>query len=209
MINNLSNFFSGPIFEEVLFRYPEGPFLEVGCGAKPLLPDLLEGLGSVEGLDIDGKAVAKCQEVHPTTQFHEASITSFVAPRKYGFILDGHCLHCLDSLASYQQALKNIYQSLKPGGLFMIETMTSHTQMAFELLFKYNPETYQLYKGERVSRLVLPSIVIEDQLRAAGLEIKYLRVQEGLRMIPHDNREEAIPEDPQVIRLIASRPEEL
>lgn len=206
MQNNLAKFFSGPIFEEALFRFPQGPFLEIGCGGFPVLPDLLEGLGPIDCIDIDSQVLSKCQKNYPEAQFFEADIRQFMAPEKYAVVLDGHLLHCLDSLESYQRSLKNIFRSLRPGGLFMMETMTSHSQMAFELMFKYDPESFQLYKGEKVSRLVLPSIIIEEQFNRAGFEIRFLKVQEGLRMIPHDKREEAIPEDPQVIRLIASRP---
>jgi SAM-dependent methyltransferase len=205
MQNNLAKFFSGPIFEETLFRYPQGPFLEIGCGGKPLLPDLLKGLGDIDCLDWDGDVLAKNRDTYKEARFIEGDIQSFVAPEQYGVILDAHLLHCLPSIDAYQMALRNVYKSLKPGGLFMVETMISHSQMAFELMFKYDTDSFQLYKGERVSRLVLPSIVIEEQFIKAGFEIKFMRVQEDLRMIPHDKREEAIPEDPQVIRLIASK----
>ncbi|MBK22805.1 MAG: hypothetical protein CME70_02275 [Halobacteriovorax sp.] len=195
-----------PVFEKMLFENPNGPFLEIGCGKLPFLPDYLSLLGPVECIDFSENAIEFCKKHYKEGTYSKTDILDFKVINTYAMVMDAHLLHCLDSLESYKLALLNIKRCLKPGGLFLLETMTSHTQMAFELNLNYEPSNFKLYKGDRVSRLVLPSIVIEELILEAGLRIEFFKVEDGLRMIPHDNREESIPEDPQVLRLIASRP---
>lgn len=206
MSETLKKFFTGPIFEQTLFKYPSGPFLEVGCGKYPVLPELLCALGQVDCIDHSSDAIEFCRSKYNEGEYIKADITDYREPKKYAIILDGHLLHCLDSKHSYRKALENIYHSLLPGGLFFLETMIFHSAIGFELGLNFDPETYQLYKGERVSRLILPSIQIEELVKEAGFEVSFLKVSEELRMIPHDKREDSIPEDPMVLRLIASVP---
>jgi hypothetical protein len=47
-------------------------------------------------------------------------------PDRYHLIIDGHCLHCLVSDEHRHEALTAIHRLLKPGGLFLVETMISH-----------------------------------------------------------------------------------
>ncbi len=198
-----------PVFEKMLFENPAGPFLEIGCGKLPFLPDYLALLGPVDCIDHCVSSIEYCQKLNSEGQFKELDILDLNIINTYALVMDTHLLHCLGSLESYQKALMNIHRALKPGGLFLLETMISHSQMAFELNLKYEPSNFQLYKGDRVSRLVLPSIIVEEQFINAGFKIEYFKVEDGLRMIPHDGREESIPEDPQVLRLVASRPKDL
>jgi len=207
--NNLRSFFSGSIFDKVLYKYPKGPFLEIGCGRHPILPELLAFLGKVDCLDHSKEAIAYCRKNFKEGEFLEADILDFKASETYGQILDGHLLHCLNSLEDYEVALKNIFYSLKRGGTFYLETMISHSEMSFEAGFFYKKEQYQLLKGSRVSRMILSSIKVEELFKMTGFEILLFKVNEDLRMIPHDARENPYREDPQVLRLIASRPASL
>ncbi len=214
MVNNISNdngpglesFFTGPIFEACLFKYPKGPYLEIGCGSKPILPDLFSPLGPVDCLDIDPLVIRELKDSKVSADFYEGSICDFLAPEKYAFILDAHLLHCLNDFEEYRRALRNSFLSLKEGGLFFLETMISHSSMSFEEGFSFDEKTFQLRKGDMVSRLILPSLLIEDLFNLAGFRIEQLRVHEDLRMIPHDHRELPLLEDPQVLRIIASKP---
>lgn len=205
----LEGFFTGAVFEECLFKYPKGPFLEIGSGAKPILPALFSALGPVDCLDIDVEVIQRSTESDLEATFIVGSICDFIAPNKYAFVLDAHLLHCLKDLEQYKRALKNIFLCLKEGGLFFLETMTSHSSMSFEAGLTFKESTYQLVKGDFISRVILPSLLIEELIKEAGFEIIKFHVHEELRMIPHDQREDPFLEDPLVLRLIASRPSSL
>jgi SAM-dependent methyltransferase len=202
----LEGFFTGSIFEKCLIENPSGPFLEIGCGGKPILPDLFSALGPVDCLDIDQSIIRDLESSEVEAEFFAGSICDFLAPSKYAFILDAHLLHCLNDLEDYRRALRNSFLSLKEGGLFFLETMISHSSMSFEEGLEFRSESFKLIKGDRISRLILPSLLIEDLFKLAGFHIEQFKTFENLRMIPHDHREEPLLEDPQVLRLIASRP---
>lgn len=202
----LEGLFTGATFEKCLFENPRGPFLEIGCGAKPILPALFCALGPVDCLDLDGEVINQLKKEDLEAQFITANICDFLAPNKYAFILDAHLLHCLGSIEEYKRALRNCFLSIKEGGLLLLETMISHSAMSFEEGLVFDEQSYQLYKGDRLSRLILSSLHIEELFTKSGFKIEQLLVEEDLRMIPHDQREVPLLEDPQVLRLIASRP---
>lgn len=202
----LEGFFTGAIFEKCLFDNPKGPFLEIGCGRSPILPDLFSPLGPVDCLDIDLTVIKELESSEYEAEFFAGSICDFLAPSKYAFILDAHLLHCLNDLEDYRRALRNCFLSLKEGGLFFLETMVSHSSMSFEEGFEYRESSFKLIKGDRISRLILPSLLVEDLFKLAGFQIEKLHVHENLRMIPHDKREDPLLEDPLVLSLIASKP---
>jgi 2-polyprenyl-3-methyl-5-hydroxy-6-metoxy-1,4-benzoquinol methylase len=105
--------------------------LEIGCGSGPVSCFLASRGLAVRGIDVSPTALQMARqnaaERGINVRFDSADICNLSEqPDRYDLIIDGHCLHCLVWDDHRRNALKAIHRLLKPGGLFLIETMISH-----------------------------------------------------------------------------------
>ena len=111
--------------------------LEIGCGSGPVAC-FLAGRGlAVRGIDVSPTALEMAQQNAAArglkVQFDSADICNMPEQaERYDLIVDGHCLHCLVWDEHRQCALAAIHRLLKPGGLFLIETMISHPRLVVQ-----------------------------------------------------------------------------
>ena len=124
---------------------------------------------------------------------------------EFDFILDAHCLHCIVEKEQRTKALEQAYQVLKPGGWMGVEHMVSHSGMEFDAPYQFFHNTL-FYAGEP-QRYIPHSIEIEDEIKAAGFEIRYLRVFETLKIIPVTGRSTPLKSDPDLLRLLCIKME--
>ena len=132
---SFDNFVMRPFLEESLAGMA-GPLdtlsaLEIGCGSGPVSCFLAAKGLAVRGIDVSPTALEMARqnaaERGMNLQFDFADICNMPEQRdRYDPIIDGHCLHCLVSDEHRRTALTAIHGLLKPGGLFLIETMISH-----------------------------------------------------------------------------------
>jgi 2-polyprenyl-3-methyl-5-hydroxy-6-metoxy-1,4-benzoquinol methylase len=105
--------------------------LEIGCGSGPI-SCFLAGKGmAVRGIDVSPTALEMARqhaaERGLNVRFDLADICDMPGqPDRYDLIVDGHCLHYFVLDEHRRSALAAIHRLLKPGGLFLIETMISH-----------------------------------------------------------------------------------
>jgi 2-polyprenyl-3-methyl-5-hydroxy-6-metoxy-1,4-benzoquinol methylase len=105
--------------------------LEIGCGTGPICC-FLAGKGfTVRGIDVSPTALEMARENAAqrgiNVQFDAADICRMPEqPNQYDLIVDGHCLHYFVFEEHRRAAFTAIRHLLKPGGLFLIETMISH-----------------------------------------------------------------------------------
>ena len=113
-----------------------------GCGSGPVSCFLAARGLAVRGIDVSPTALEMARqsanERGLTVRFDFSDICRMsderdVQPRegpalheRYDLIIDGHCLHYFVLDEHRRAALTAIHRSLKPGGLFLIETMISH-----------------------------------------------------------------------------------
>lgn len=108
--------------------------LEFGCGSGPASCFLAACGLTVRGIDVSPTALemarANAAQRGLTIRFDNADICQLpVEPQRYDLIIDGHCLHCIVAEDHRRAALAAIHRLLKPGGLFLIESMLAHDDL--------------------------------------------------------------------------------
>jgi len=213
--------------QEVRSRLPLNPqgdcdLLEIGCGAKSLFNDFDDPRLKVLGVDISKSAISWARELNENEniKYKNLDVCEMSFKEEFDLVFDGHLLHCLTDEKDRNKCLQNIYQSLRPNGLFVLETMTSHKKMSFEedLYFEEKENTlYRLFTnaGYDLSffdgapylpiRKINSALETEQEVIHAGFQIIYLYVFSNRKIIPHEQRSVPLTSDPDSLRLIACK----
>jgi SAM-dependent methyltransferase len=121
--------------QEIKIRLPKRPLniLDIGCGAGSIFKEI-EGDFEVLGVDVSPSAIKLANQNNnfKNIKYESLDVTRMNFKEQFDLVFDSHCFHCLTDSKDREKALSNIYQSLKPGGIFALETMTSHKLMSFE-----------------------------------------------------------------------------
>ena len=219
--NSLLDFFN----QEVKSRLPLNEqglcdLLEIGCGAKSLFHDLNDSRLRVLGIDISKSAISWARELNQNDniKYFNKDVCEIDFKEEFDLVFDGHLLHCLTSDEDRKKALANIYNSLRPNGLFVLETMTSHKNMFFEEKLHFAESENILYRlftnaGFELKffdgvphlpiRKIKSAMDIEQEIIQAGFQIIYLYVFGNRKIIPHEDRTVPLMSDPDSLRLIA------
>lgn len=132
---SFDNFLMRPFLEESLAgiaRPLDGlSALEIGCGSGPVSCFLAARGLDVRGIDVSPTALEMARQNAAqrgmNVQFDSADICNMPDQLdRYDLIVDGHCLHYFVLDEHRRSALTAIHRLLKPGGVFLIETMISH-----------------------------------------------------------------------------------
>jgi 2-polyprenyl-3-methyl-5-hydroxy-6-metoxy-1,4-benzoquinol methylase len=146
---SFERFLMRPFLEESLAGMA-GPLgglsaLEIGCGSGPI-SCFLAGIGlAVRGIDVSATALEMARQ-HAAqrglnVQFDSADICNMPEQSgRYDLIIDGHCLHYFVFDDHRRSALTAIQRLLKPGGLFLIETMISHPALIIGANYRIDPK---------------------------------------------------------------------
>jgi SAM-dependent methyltransferase len=209
--SSLLEFLSLQLIEDLLGDTRRGRALELGCGDKGLLevwpskdcPGFLE----MEGIDLSDYALGLAAKLQGRVEYKLADISEDdLGLNRYDLIIDGHCLHTLSSQQKLEQSLKSIFRGLAPGGLLVWETMITHKGLKMGEGWSYN-EWSRSYHNSRngSSRLIFSTFQIEKLLLSVGLQIQYFYILSHQRFIPDDQRQQALPTDPELLRIIAKK----
>ena len=180
--------------------------LELGCGVgsvfeSPLLsPLMLNPLG----IDVSETAINRAKERQAPGEYQAHNVCSrdFFLAKMFDLIVDAHLYHCITRPSEREQYLKNVIKHLKPEtGIFAMETMVAHKRMDI-LGLDYSTGVV----GGEFGRKIFHHLELEQELLKAGLKIEFLIFSSGLNMVPVADREEALPTDPQVARVLCSSP---
>lgn len=104
--------------------------LDLGCGAGNLSFWLDQKGFQVYGTDVSATAIEWAKELaeqnSSSVQFCVSDATqSWDYPQDFfDLVMDNHCLHCIIG-ADRQRYLHNVYSSMKPGGYYILSTMSS------------------------------------------------------------------------------------
>jgi len=173
--------------------------LEIGCGSGPISCFLAgRGLG-VRGIDVSPTALEMARhnaaERGINVQFDLADICNMPEqPDRYDLIIDGHCLHYFVLDEHRRNALTAIHRLLKPGGLFLIETMISHAGLIVGANYRIDRRGVLSIKVDNPAghegvftsgsewfapyRRLLTAEQVEAELRDAGFAIQSQRAVE-------------------------------
>lgn len=196
--------------------------LDVGCGPRSVFEYIKTPPFKVKGVDISKSAIEMAKRNDSEIDYEKADITELTALNQYDLIVDGHCLHCIVEEKERKKALKNIYNALKPNGLFAIETMTEHKRMEFEDHFFFNKDNKVLYRFDTninfddqifhngrpfiPTRMIKHAMEIESEILEMGFQIIFLYVFSNRKIIPDEKRTHPLPSDPDLLRMICKKP---
>jgi len=107
-----------------------GPVLEPMCGSGRILIPLLEVGFAIEGFDASESMLAALKLRCPQASVWCERLESFQSPRLYGLIIIPFGSFGLVLEAAVRQAaLENLYRHLLPGGAFVFEVDTIHSEL--------------------------------------------------------------------------------
>ncbi|MCG2617716.1 methyltransferase domain-containing protein [Terrimonas sp. NA20] len=97
--------------------------LDLGCGTGKLANDIA-GFGTkVTGIDASAEMIEKAKASYPSIEFFVKDATDFSFEEKFDAIFSNATLHWI---ADQPATLKNVWNSLKPGGRFVFEMGGQH-----------------------------------------------------------------------------------
>lgn len=162
--------------------------LETGCGMGGMSQYFSNHCDDVTGIDISNLAIAGAREIaklkNTSIDFQVADLcqVDLELGKKFDIIFDSHLLHCLTGEEQRKKYLTFVKKHLRPGGIFMAETMIFNKEMQEPLGYELNDE-YVLTKliGDiKVPiRSVYPSLMIEDEIKE-HLYLNYFYVHNEL-----------------------------
>lgn len=194
--------------------------LEVGCGAGSIFSEVRNDF-EVLGIDVSPSAIklANQNNISKNIKYECLDVTSMDFKEQFDLVYDSHCFHCLTDPLDREKALANIYKALKPGGIFALETMTSHKLMTFDppylfqenILYRFN--TFASYVDLKFFdgapflpvRRIDHAIKIEEDILKANFKIIFLYVFSHKKMIPDESRSHALRSDPDTLQIIAQK----
>ena len=138
--------------------------LDLGCGFYSLFEDVLNLNAEITAIDFSNIAIEKALQSKKGSKicYKEAGIldAQYFSEAKYDLIFDSHCINCIESNEERELAIKNIYSSLKKGGLLASELMIQP-----EIGFVSMP-----------LKMIQSSIQIEKEILSRGFKILYFMV---------------------------------
>lgn len=186
-----------------------GPWCELGGGARSIFESFEEVFPHFEKSDLfsfDGSSAAiEMAPTHSRVQYKMVDLTKTIPGGPYSFILDGHFLHCLDSLPQAFHTLGLIYHALRPNGIFAGEVMMAHKQLSFDHDLQYDPDNFTLSKDGHPIRLIMEAMEWEDLFNSVGFKIDYFVCQSSIKMIPSLERDIPMNGDPECLRFILKK----
>lgn len=217
--SSLVDFFN----QEVKSRLPLNPrgecdLLEIGCGAQSLFNNFTDPRLKILGIDISKNAIAWADELNSNEdiKYLNQDVCKMSFKEEFDLVFDGHLLHCLTDELDRKKALENIYASLRPGGLYVLETMTAHKNMSFEENLHFEKDTlYRLFTNAGYDlkffngapylpiRKINSALDTEQEIINTGFQIIYLYVFGNRKIIPYEGRSVPLMSDPDSLRLIA------
>ena len=111
-------------FERAIkFTKMRGPALDIGCGSRGCLIDLLLKHGfQPEGIDVSAQMIALARINHPDIPLYQVDISQWKFPRQYNFISAWDSSWHLP-LALQEPVLEKICAGLLPGGVHLFTTV--------------------------------------------------------------------------------------
>lgn len=149
-------------------RLPDAPrILDLGCGSKSVFEDITLPGANITAIDFSPVAISKALAVLPNGISYkevDLSIPDILEKSTYDLIFDSHCLHCITDEASRKAAFTNIYQALRPDGLFTAEMMVLPPNKTVVMANKH----------------VVDARMIEEEILSYGFKINYFLIVRDL-----------------------------
>lgn len=148
-------------------RLSENPcILDLGAGSKSLFEDTDLLKSNITAVDFSPAAISKAILMPCEISYIELdlSIPGILEKDHYDLVFDSHCLHCITDESQRKEAFTNIYQALKPNGLFSAEMMVSPPGKTIKLPNKH----------------VVDARALEEEILGYGFKIIYFLIVRDL-----------------------------
>jgi trans-aconitate methyltransferase len=103
---------------ELLDVKPDERILDLGCGTGHLTQEIQDHGAEVTGIDASADMIAKAKESYPGVTFQVADAADFHFDEPFDAVFSNAVLHWVHKA---DDAIKCVYDSLKPGGRFVAE----------------------------------------------------------------------------------------
>ena len=195
---DFETFVMRPFLEEALESLSGSPqglsALEIGCGSGPVCCFLAERGLTVRGIDVSPTALEMARREATArglgVRFDLADICHYPEqPDRYDLIIDGHCLHCIVHDEDRGEALGAVRRLLRPGGLYLLETMIAHPDLVVAGKYRIDARGVLSIAAEEPGgvegefqedgqwftphRRLLTQEQVASELRDAGFEIRH------------------------------------
>lgn len=97
--------------------------LDLGCGTGKLANDIAGFGTALTGIDASAEMIEKAKVSYPSLEFFVKDATDFSFEEKFDAVFSNATLHWISDQPS---TLKNVWNSLKPGGRFVFEMGGQH-----------------------------------------------------------------------------------
>lgn len=109
-------------------RIPVQSLLHLGCGGGHL-DATLKNYFQVSGVDLSEQMLFLAQELNPEVTYYHGDMRSFDSGQLYDAVIVADSIDYMLSETDLQQAFKNAYHHLRPGGVFI--TYAEETEQGF------------------------------------------------------------------------------
>lgn len=160
---SLLKFFESQIYS----RLAKDPVvLDLGAGSKSIFEDTDLLKSNITAIDFSPVAIKNATLLPNEVTYKEIDLGTpgVLESEKYDLIFDSHCLHCITDESQRKAAFINIYQALKPDGLFSAEMMVSPAGKNINLPNKH----------------VVDARVLEEEILSYGFKIIYFLIVRDL-----------------------------
>lgn len=152
---------------EIYSRLGNNPcILDLGAGSKSIFEDTDLLKSNITAIDFSPVAIKSATLLPSEISYKEVDlgIPGVLESEQYDLVFDSHCLHCITDESKRKAAFINIYQALKPDGLFSAEMMVSPSGKNIKLPNKH----------------VVDARVLEDEILSYGFKIIYFLIVRDL-----------------------------
>lgn len=151
--------------------------LELGCGIGPLSFWLKDQFESVTAIDFSELAISIAQSLDGgSINFKTCNVLDLNLDKKFDFIIDSHLFHCLTKPEDRRLYLEKVKDHLSPNGVFLMESMVMQDRLQVPVGYELGRDgvlTQQFGEDWQPIRCIRPSLMLEEEVKSAGLELNY------------------------------------
>jgi len=155
--------------------------LDIGCGNGQLAAYILKKYlpkGTIHGIDFSAEQISRAQEQYAYNKrlsFEQANALTYKPAKPYDAIISFWVLHWVKN---YKQALRTIFNALKPGGKALIGHLAEHDlTLSKEIKKLMTQEQWKSYCKDYEFPIHSFSVEkIASDARAVGFKINYLQL---------------------------------